>query len=73
MKNGDAQSDKLLIKGCTESNNVRVSIHVFKETVKRDFLTLVFFIKRIILVSMDILKIDFEFCGTFMDLFVHET
>jgi hypothetical protein len=43
-----------------------------KGTVQRDFLTPVFFTKRIILVSIDIPKSDLEICRTLVELFVLE-
>jgi hypothetical protein len=42
----------------------------FKGTVQRDFLTPVFFTKRLILVSIDMLKSNFEICRIFAELFV---
>ncbi len=43
-----------------------------KGTVQRDFLTPVFFTKRIILVSKDVPKSDFEICRILVELFVLE-
>jgi hypothetical protein len=42
----------------------------FKGTVQRDFSTPVFFTKRLVLVSIDMPKSDFEFCQIFVELFV---
>jgi hypothetical protein len=44
--------------------------YYFKGTVQRDFLTPVFFTKRLVLVSIDMPKSDFEFCQIFVEFFV---
>ncbi len=51
-----------------------ISLHLtkIKGTVQRDFSTPIFFTKRLVLVSIDIPKSDFEFCQIFMELFVLE-
>ncbi len=41
-----------------------------KGTVQRDFLTPVFFIKRLILVSKDVPESDFEVCRIFVEIIV---
>ncbi len=41
-----------------------------KGTVQRDFSTPGFFTKRLVLVSLDKPKSDFEFCQIFVELFV---
>ena len=41
-----------------------------KGTVQRDFSTPFFFTKRLVLVSIDMPKSDFEFCQIFVELFV---
>jgi hypothetical protein len=54
---------------------LRFFIHFFpsnavKGTVQRDFSTPVFFTKRLVLVSIDMPKSNFEFCRIFVELFV---
>jgi hypothetical protein len=44
--------------------------HIIKGTVQRDFSTTVFFTIRLVLVSIDMPKSDFEFCPIFVELFV---
>jgi hypothetical protein len=43
---------------------------LLKGTVQRDFSTPVFFTKRLVLVSIDMPRSDFEFCQIFVELFV---
>jgi hypothetical protein len=43
-----------------------------KGTVQRDFFTPIFFTKRIILVSINMPKSDFEICRILVELFVLE-
>ncbi len=45
-------------------------LYLCKGTVQRDFSTPVFFTKRLVLVSIDMPKSDFEFCQIFVELFV---
>jgi hypothetical protein len=44
-------------------------IHIVKGTVQRDFLTPVFFTKRLILVAIDMPESDFEIFRIFAELF----
>jgi hypothetical protein len=47
-----------------------IYLGLLKETVQRDFFTPVFFIKRLVLVSIDMPKSDFEIYRIFVELFV---
>ncbi len=47
-----------------------LDFRLLKGTVQRDFSTPVFFTKRLVLVSIDMPKSDFEFCQIFVELFV---
>ncbi len=47
-----------------------IALKVFKGTVSRDFLTLVFFIKQLLLFPLDMPRKDFEFFRIFKKLFV---
>jgi hypothetical protein len=56
--------------GILQGIQYTLNMKYFKGTVQRDFFTPVFFTKRLILVSVDTLKSDFEICRIFAELFV---
>jgi hypothetical protein len=60
----------LVFEDCRIIIIIRSKILLLKGTVQRDFLTPVFFTKRLTLVSIDMLKSDFEICRIFAELLI---
>ncbi len=71
-----ANTNKILYETAHIAHTVNPSIyqpahlvHAVKGTVSRDFLTLVFFIKHLLLVPLDMPRKDFKFFRIFEELF----